>query len=261
MSERRFLVTGEGLDEARGVAWLAGEEHHHLARVLRLKAGDAVSTFDGKGRGHHGVVEIVEKERTRIRITGEDDAPVEPLFHLILAQAIPHHEKMEWVIQKGTELGVARIIPVVTARSVVRPRDGRWERLERWRRVALEAARQCGRRRVPEVSEPVALDALLAAPAEGNAEARMILLERDSSRGTLQLPPGARRGLALVGPEGGWTDEEAGAALDSGFTPAYLGARVLRAETAGVAAAAILMYLAGELSPQGGPAAPKDAAR
>ncbi len=258
MSERRFLVAADGFDEARGVAWLAGEEHHHLARVLRLKAGDAVSTFDGVGTGYHGVVEIVEKERTRIRITGEDHAPVEPHFHLILAQAIPHHEKMEWVIQKGTELGVSRIIPVVAARTVVRPRAGRWERLDRWRRVALEAARQCGRRRVPEVSEPVALDALLAAPVYDETGTRVILLERASASATLRLPAGARGALALVGPEGGWTDEEARAALGSGFTPAHLGARVLRTETAGLAAAAILMYLAGELSGEG-PAATTDA--
>jgi len=248
MSERRFLVRSEDLDLDRGEARVTGAEHHHLTRVLRLRVGDAVALFDGLGAGHHGEVAAIGREETRVRLTGPDTRPVDPEFSLTLAQAIPHSEKMEWLIQKATELGVGRVIPVVAARSVVRPPEGRWERLERWRRVAQEAARQSGRRRVPIVDEPQAWDAVLSA-SEGSGE-RFMLCEDpgQAAPAPLSLPAGARAALVAVGPEGGWSAEEVAAGVRAGVRPIHLGPRILRTETAGVTAVALLMFLAGELS-------------
>src|SRR5262245_37154097 len=109
MSERRFRVDPADVDTEAGTAWVRGEEHHHMSRVLRLRSGDEVSIFDGAGGGHFGRVEAMESAGTRVRLTGVDDRAVEPSFRLILAQGIPHHEKMEWLIQKATELGVSGI--------------------------------------------------------------------------------------------------------------------------------------------------------
>ena len=201
--------SGPRLDLLRGEARVTGAEHHHLTRVLRLRVGDAVALFDGMGGGHHGEVAAIGRDETHVRLTGPDTRPVDPEFSLTLAQAIPHSEKMEWVIQKATELGVGRIVPVVAARSVVRPPGGRWERLERWRRVAQEAARQSGRRRVPIVDEPQAWDAVLSASegrVSGSCCARTRVRQRP--RGWRCRP--ARAALVAVGPEGGWSAEGGG---------------------------------------------------
>src|SRR5688572_4538211 len=114
MPERRFLVDAADVDTEAAVAWVRGDEHRHLSRVLRLRPGDEISVFDGRGSGHHGRVDVIEPEATRVKLTGTDDRPVEPSFRLTLAQGIPHHEKMEWLIQKTTELGVSRIVPVLS---------------------------------------------------------------------------------------------------------------------------------------------------
>jgi 16S rRNA (uracil1498-N3)-methyltransferase len=248
VSERRFLVPPADIDTARGEALIRGDEHHHLSRVLRLRPGDIVSLFDGAGGGHHAVVEAVGRETTRVRLTGADTRPVDPDFRLTLAQAIPHSDRMEWVIQKATELGVERIVPIPAARSVVRPRAGRWERLERWRRVAQEAARQSGRRRVPAVEEPRDWQEFLAAPSPSGS-ARLMLQEAPPAGGapSLHLPEGTHEAWVAVGPEGGWTSEEIDAAARADLRPIHLGPRILRTETAGVVAVALVMFLAGEL--------------
>ncbi|MGH9867536.1 MAG: 16S rRNA (uracil(1498)-N(3))-methyltransferase [Candidatus Polarisedimenticolia bacterium] len=247
MSERRFLVDPADVDTESAMAWVRGDEHRHLTRVLRLRPGDEVSVFDGSGSGHHGRVDVIEPAATRVRLTGTDDRRVEPSFRLTLAQGIPHHERMEWLIQKTTELGVSRIVPVLAARSVPRSPGGRWERLERWRRVAAEATRQCGRRSIPEVAEPRSLAAVLREHPARPDLWRTILLEQEAGAPGFERPTGRREGLVIVGPEGGWDPAEVREALAAGVAPVYLGPRVLRAETAGVISVAITMFLAGEM--------------
>jgi 16S rRNA (uracil1498-N3)-methyltransferase len=162
-----------------------------------------------------------------------------------LAFALPRGEKGEWIVQKGTELGVSRLVPWQAARSVVRLEPGRAaERVRRWARIAAEAARQCGRSDVPDVAVPGTLAAALEAPPgfvrvafHAGAGAPLASLAR----------PGAPGFLALVGPEGGFTDGEIEACRAAGASLASLGPRVLRAETAAVAAAALLQHLAGDL--------------
>jgi len=258
MSERRFLVPPGELDAAGdGRALIRGTEHHHLRAVLRLRPGDEVSLFDGRGSGRLGEILAIGKTETTVTLLGPDPRAVEPAFRLTLAQGIPHHDKMDLIVQKSTELGVARIVPIVAHRSVPRaagPAIGK--RLERWRRVAAEAARQSGRLVVPDIAEPVDLDRFVLGLPPAGEEARLILaVSPDAGDTSTRLDRGALAGggaVVAVGPEGGWAEEERAMAVESGFSAVSLGPRVLRTETAGIVATALVLYLAGEMEPRAG---------
>jgi len=255
MTERRFLVSAEDFLRGEGAggneALIRGAEHHHLSRVLRLKAGDAVSVFDGAGRGYRGVIGSVGKDSTRVALAELDDRAVEPAFHLTLAQGLPHHDKMDLIIQKTTEVGVGEIVPIVSDRSVIRPgRDGEFRRLERWRRVAREAARQSGRLRIPDVASPVSWPEFVNARQGDAGMARLqfgVGEPAGGGSGHLEVGPGARSAIVAVGPEGGWTPQEVSIGLAHGFEQIALGPRILRTETAGIVAVSLVLFLAGEL--------------
>lgn len=252
MIERRFLVSPDALlAPGEMIALVRDEEHHHLSHVLRLRAGDAVSVFDGAGRGFRGTIESIDKRETRVRLTAPDDRAVEPSFHVMLAQGIPHHDRMDIVIQKTTEIGVGVIVPIMSARTVLRPgREGRWKRLERWRRVAREAARQSGRLRVPDVAEPVAWRDFLDSLGESPRNLRLIFdpeAVTSSEEAGVVLGMTTRSALVAVGPEGGWTAPEATLGREHGLVPMALGPRIMRTETAGIVAVALLLFLAGDL--------------
>lgn len=251
MTERRFYVTPADLEDAPGGnAFIRDDEHHHLRRVLRLKPGDEVSVFDGAGRGFTGTIESITTGETRVLLVERDERVVEPSFEITLLQGIPHHDRMDLVVQKTTEIGVARIAPIIAERTVARAGDkGEWKRVSRWRRVATEAARQSGRRRVPRIEEPVTLPMFLERLADRAGQARLILDTEDGSMeaGPIALPDDARSALVAVGPEGGWTAREAALGLARGFRQAGLGPRVLRTETAGIVAVALCLFLAGDL--------------
>jgi 16S rRNA (uracil1498-N3)-methyltransferase len=221
---------------------LTPEQSRHLLTVLRLRPGAELEVFDGKGR------------RFRAALTGsglEIGAPLpapDRRVDVVLAQALAKGEKMELVIQKATELGAARILPLATERSVVRldPRRGA-TRTARWRRIAEEAARQCGRSDVPAVDEPCGWDAVFAL-LRADPERQGLLLDPDP--GELRLGDAARgvsRLLIAVGPEGGFTPGERAHAVESGLLAVALGARVLRSETAGLAALSVVLHVNGEL--------------
>jgi len=255
MTERRFLVKPGDLASGEGGAVaLTGPEHHHLSRVLRLGPGDEVSLFDGEGVGHCGRIETIGRDSAVIRLGSRDDRLVEPAFRLTLLQAIPQQDRMEVVVQKSTEIGVFRIVPMMARRSLPRPsKGGDWRRLERWRRVAREAARQSGRLRVPAVEDPVDWDGVEAIGARGH----LVVLDAAPSGGGLvaaalpDLPPGEGEGALLVGPEGGWEANERERAARLGFRPVWLGPRVMRTETAGIVGAALMLFQAGELGRRG----------
>ncbi len=224
-------------------AALTDEARHYLRDVLRLAPGDEVELFDGRGaawpaRIGPGFEALALGPRREAGAGG-------PPIHLLLALA--KGEKVDLVVQKATELGAARLVPFAAERSVVRlePAKGA-ERAERWRRIAEEAARQCGRADVPEVSPPVTLAAALAAVPPGF---RLLVLHGEGGTPLAALPLLGAPGLAaVVGPEGGLTPEELAACQAAGAARATLGPRTLRAETAAIAAVAVLQAVAGDLA-------------
>lgn len=218
---------------------------HHASRVLRLREGDHVEIFDGLGNERHGVItelggkRVVVGEITPVTINRESPLQV------VLAQALSSSEKMDWVVQKATELGVAGIQPLDTERSVARLTTERAaKRLEHWRQVAISACEQCGRNLLPEIHAPLDIMAWLQ-QTKGSDDTLLILLPQGAAslRG-LEKPQG--KVVLLIGAEGGFTEAESDSARHCGFTPVRLGARVLRTETAAVAGLAALQTLWGD---------------
>jgi 16S rRNA (uracil1498-N3)-methyltransferase len=212
---------------------------HYLADVLRLPPGSPVEVFDGAGGAWDATFDGSE-----LRLGERRAAPL-PGAVVWLAFALARGEKGDWIVQKGTELGVARLVPWQAERSVVRLEPDRAaERARRWRRIAEEAARQSGRADVPEVAVPGPLAAALAAPP---GFVRIAFHPGAGAPLSDLVGRGAPGYLAVVGPEGGLADGELRACIDAGCALSSLGPRVLRAETAAVTAAALLQHLAGDL--------------
>ena len=253
MSLRRFYAEPEAFLRTPGQVTLSEEESRHLRDVLRLRAGDEARVFDGGGREFACVVAEAGGRRgaARLEVRGavEPPSPESPL-ELSLAVALLKGEKFDLVVQKATELGAARVVPVETRRADVRLRDERdaAKRVERWRRLALEAAKQSGRARVPNVRPPWAFGTFVTSDP-GMDFLQLMFAERGGA-GLSELP---RREAppsdvtALVGPEGGWEDEEIELARAHGWHVVTLGGRTLRAETAAITVCALLQHLYGDL--------------
>jgi len=227
------------------VADLPPAAAHHALRVLRLKAGDDITLFNGEGGEYPG--RIIETGRgVRVQLGERREIERESPLELTLAQALPSGDKMDFIVQKAVELGATRIQPLAAARSVTRLSGERAaRRVEHWQQVAISACEQCGRNRLPAIAPILELRQWL-----GN-------LPRDDETCRLQLSPQGerrlrdcvdeRRCLLLIGPEGGFAPEETAAARLAGFTRISLGPRTLRAETAGLAALAALGALCGDI--------------
>lgn len=228
-----------------GTFELPPEAAHHAARVLRLREGERVEMFDGLGNECRGV--IAELGGKRVVVGGITACSVdrESPLRVMLAQALSSSEKMDWVIQKATELGVAEIQPLDTERSVARlPAERAAKRLEHWRQVAISACEQCGRNLLPEIHAPLDVMAWLQQMKELPGT-KLILLPQGAASLHAQPKPQGKIVL-LIGAEGGFTQAESDSALRCGFTPIRLGARVLRTETAAVAGLAALQTLWGD---------------
>lgn len=226
---RRFLVPSEALDGA--TAELLGEELHHALRVLRVREGEPVELIDGAGRARSGVVADASGGRVVVRL-GEDVPPRERSRSVVLAAALLDSDAWDLLLRDAVALGVARIVPLATAR--VRPAlaTGATRRIDRWNRIARESVKQCGRARVPEIVAPLALDEWLAVPRSGG----IIVL---APGGAVVPPVSDEPEVELaVGPEGGWTEGELDAFAVAGALRWSLGDRILRAETAAVVALA-----------------------
>ena len=228
---------------------LDGDLARQMSRVLRLRPGDRVVLLDGSGREVVAVLRRVDgREVVASPLDRRPGAP-EPACAVVLYQGVVRPARFEWLLEKGTELGVAAFVPLRTARSVVRP-EGEGARTERWRRIVREAAEQCGRAVLPEVRPPVALtEALPAAPGLRLVcwEAADGLPLREALRRELDAGRRPEAVSLFVGPEGGLTEEEAAAARTAGAEVVSLGRRVLRSETAGLAAVVAVLYELGEL--------------
>jgi 16S rRNA (uracil1498-N3)-methyltransferase len=252
MARRRFYAPPDAF--AAGGVSLSEEESRHLRDVLRLRAGDEARVFDGEGREFACVVSEAGGRkggaRLEVRERVEPPSPESPL-ELTLAVALLKGEKFDLVVQKATELGAARVVPVETKRADVRLRDERdaSKRVERWRRLALEAAKQSGRARLPSVDEPTPF-AIFVEGASRAHEARVLFAEGGGAPlESLLTGKGERPAAvnALVGPEGGWEEEEIERARARGWLTVTLGGRTLRAETAAITVCALLQHTYGDL--------------
>lgn len=229
----------------QGLFRLPADAAHHASRVLRLREGDAVQLFDGLGNECHGVLEELSGKQVSVGGIKRIEACRESPLPVLLAQALSSSEKMDWVIQKATELGVTEIQPLATARSVAKLSAERVvKRTDHWQQVAISACEQCGRNVLPVIHPPLDIMAWLQ-QMRTSADSKYILLPQGAV--SLQSRPRPQgRVLLLIGAEGGFTESESESALLCGFTPVRLGARVLRTETAAVAGLAALQTLWGD---------------
>jgi len=219
---------------------LPADAAHHAARVLRLAPGDAVALFDGTGGEYEASILASRRGSVTVEVGAHQARERESPLHVTLVQGVTTTDRMDFIIQKAVELGVAAIQPVLCGKSIVRLSAERGaSRLEHWRRVAISACEQCGRNRIPEIRAP--LPVARYAPADDSAKALL------APRATTGLKDIARSPLAIaVGPEAGFDAAEERAFEAAGFVPVRLGPRVLRTETAALAALAALNALRGD---------------
>ncbi|MBW2056683.1 MAG: 16S rRNA (uracil(1498)-N(3))-methyltransferase [Deltaproteobacteria bacterium] len=241
----RFYVADPVMD--RGEIVVSGPEAHHMQRVLRLKRGDRVEIFDGTGRQYQGLIARQDRRSVRVKILEIRGAGGEVPFRVVMGQSLIKGDKMDSVIQKASELGVSELVPFVSSRSIPRlDRDRREVRMGRWRKIAIESSKQSGRPIPLRVEDVVDFHEALRRHARGAV--RIILWER------------ARKGLRsffkekedplpvhdtayfLVGPEGGFSEQEVAEAEEAHFVAVRLGPRIMRVETAGLALLSILQY-------------------
>jgi 16S rRNA (uracil1498-N3)-methyltransferase len=248
LTSNHFLVKQKNLRPP--YASLDGEEHHHLCRVLRTRPGEKVWLVDERGTSFRAEVLEVGRDQTRLFVLEKEEASAAKV-RVVLAQALIKSKNMDLVIQKATELGVQAVAPVKASRSVLRL-EGRVEtRLERWRKIAREAAKQSRRPDVPVIFPPSPFSVFL----ESRDEPRRLILCEDGGRPLRDIlvdeagdsASSERPGVVLlVGPEGGWSKGEQQQAVEKGFEAVSLGTNILRAETAALAALAAIQIFWGE---------------
>lgn len=218
----------------------------HVVRVLRLAAGDVITLFNGDGRDYAATLLEVGRATARVQVTAAGANPSESPLELTLAQGLARGDKMDLVVQKATELGVARLVPLTTERSEVRLDAARaGKRHAHWRAIAASACEQCGRARLPEILPATPLAAWLAALVDDGAS-RLALLPA-ATRSLRECPPPTTGAVLVVGPEGGLGAHDVELLRAAGFNGLRLGPRILRTETAGIAAIAALQALYGDL--------------
>ena len=246
MQRHRFYAPPEQVAPAS--ITLAADEAHHLARVLRLAPGARVWVFDGAGREYECEVTRVGKNEVLLKIAAQVTSAVESPLRIELAQSLAKGDKFDWIVQKATELGVTRIVPLTTTYSEMRRSEERATgKVKRWQRIALEALKQCGRCQLVEIAEPMDWSTYCE---RATGELKFLFSERGGRR-LSQIAQEARSPLSklslAIGPEGGWSEREIDLALEKGFIPIHLGARILRTETAAITATALAQHIFGDL--------------
>jgi 16S rRNA (uracil1498-N3)-methyltransferase len=231
---RKFFVSKEN------PSIIAGSDTHHIRDVLRMKTGDRLELFDDGGKLHTARIKSISKDAISLDILSSRDCENDMKVKITLAQALPKSQKMDWVIEKCTELGVNRIIPVLTERTIAKS-----AKLDRWRKIAKAAAEQSGRPTLPKITPLINFYDVLKLGSQFDLS--LLAWEMEKKRSLKQIltaPPPLRFSniLITVGPEGGFSPEEARLAKEAGFISVSLGKRILRTETAGMAVLSILMY-------------------
>lgn len=236
----RFFIDGT----ADGRAYIAGADALHIAKALRMRPGEALTLCDGKGTDFDGVLETVTDRQVTVRISASRPSQAEPTLAVTLYQGLPKGDKMDWIIQKAVELGVTAVVPVATRRSVARLEGKADKKQVRWQRIAAEAAGQCGRGMLPSVERPLSWSQALS---RLSGEPALVFYEGGGRPLRELVTPSTRRLSVFVGPEGGFDPEEIDAIRRQGGGVATLGPRILRCETAPLAALTLLMHLSGNM--------------
>jgi 16S rRNA (uracil1498-N3)-methyltransferase len=243
----RFFLPRENIQDQRGT--IVGAELAHLRKVLRLGPGDHLTVFDNTGWEHDAVIRSFAPDRADIDILRSYQAERESSLQITLALGLTKGEKTDFIIEKATELGVQTIVPFRSSYTVPKLDDRKIEaRTERWQRIALSAAKQCGRTVVPRVLGLCEFHQVVRQPPDGTL--KLLFWERESQltlKQVYETERDARVILLVVGPEGGFSAEEADQARRIGFQSVRLGRRILRSETAALAALALIQFLWGDL--------------
>jgi len=243
---RRFYIAPEQL--LLPEPCLTGDEAKHILQVLRMAVGQDVFLFDNSGYEYRARISALKGSRVCVEIMDRQYVPRESPLLLTLGLPLIRSQALEWVLQKGTELGVISFLPYYSARSRRNFQKMKWDsRKGRWKKIILEAGKQCGRNSLPRLLEPVSFEQMME---RGKGTPGIIPYEGESSRTLtgLELPfPLAGELLALVGPEGGFEKEEIVLAEREGFIPFSLGPRILRSETAALAIICLLQFLWGDM--------------
>ena len=243
MTSHRFYIKEKFRGSNR--IFLKGTEHHHLSKVARIKPGERIWLFDDTGKQYAARVELIEQEKTHLQIIEMEEKRV-PKIRITLAQVVLKTKKMDLVIQKATELGAHVIVPIISDRTVVKIEDKQDKKIERWKRIMVEAAKQCGRSSVPAIQPPVDLDAFITG---GGKSKKLFLCERGgkflrdilmySHTEKMKIPESI---ILLVGPEGGWTESEKQNIMENSYEAVSLGSLMLRSETAAIVSLAMVSH-------------------
>lgn len=243
----RFFVPPESIKDKR--VTLRGPAVHHIRDVLRMRSGDEIILLDSSGSAYQAKLDTVDPDLVRGRVTEKWKLETEPRTQVTLYQGMLKGQKFDWVLQKGTEIGITSFVPVLAARCLVGSVDDVSEtRLGRWQRILLEAAEQSGRAVLPHLESAIFFQ--LACQQVAQRGLSLIPYEGEKERGLREVlaePPRSRKINLFVGPEGGFTEEEISMAQSFGILPITLGPRIFRAETAGIVAASAILYELGDL--------------
>ena len=241
LTPRIFVGDIEGLPEAGREYPLPAAAARHVAQALRMRRGDALALFTGTGGEYAATITRIDRHGVLAQVEQFVDIERESVRPITLVQAVIAADMMDFVVRKAVELGASAIIPVQAARSQGLPRERAARRVAHWRQIAIAACEQCGRNRVPGIAPVVAWSDWLA--GAGDQQAPMVILDHAASSPLASVVGESAPRTVIVGPEGGFTQEEAGAARARGAIAAQLGPRVLRAETAALAALAVIAAL------------------
>jgi len=244
---RRFYADPSEMKKQR--PQISGPDVRHMQKVLRHAPGDRVVLIDGSGYEYPAVIESMTRDTAAFTVTGKVLSSATSPLELVVAQGFLKEKKMDTIIRHLTELGISRWVPVFSERSVARP-DGKRlaERGRRWEAIAIESLKQCGLSRLPEISQPIPMKDLLEDPEPCDGKVVFWEDETQPAKPVDALFPAApRKILVLIGPEGGFSSEEIEMAKAAGFQSASMGPRILRAETAAIAACTLIQYIYGDM--------------
>ena len=247
MKHRRFRVHKESI-QGREAVVEDRREIRHISRVLRLGIGDRVTLFDGEGKEYPACIKHLSSDQVSFTLIEEPTLTTkESSLRIILGVALLKSSRFEWLLQKTTELGVSEIVPFYSRHVVPRWEGGKNRTRElRWEKIVSEAARQCGRAKIPKIHEPRPFEETLA--MDFDEATKIFLWEREETKNLKDaLAAFSSVVFVLVGPEGGFSEDEASQAQGAGFHPVRLGPRILRAETAGIVIVSLLQFLLGDL--------------